>query len=342
MLVPPDTTYAGVAVIVPCRDEERTIAQVVSEFLAVLPGCTVVVADNASTDRTAQVAQAAGALVLEERRPGKGMAVRRLLADVDAQCYLMVDGDGTYEAAKAPDLVEQVLRNGIDMANGTRLTPEHQLEAYRRGHRLGNSVLTWIFRQLFELPLTDTLTGYRAFSHRFVKSFPASPEGFEIEAELNAHAALLDVRVCEVETTYVSRLEGSDSKLNTYRDGVRILRRNLRLFRDARPLLSFSLLASPWLLATALLLVLPVGDYLATGLVAHFPSLIAGVGTFLVALNLWSAGLVLERISRTRVEAVRLRYLALPAPTRLVAGHAQPSGGAVRVSGADPTGVPPR
>ncbi|MBI1376243.1 MAG: glycosyltransferase [Frankiales bacterium] len=327
--------WSGVAVVVPCRNEAGTIGQVVADFLAALPGCTVVVADNGSTDGTTEAALAAGARVLQEHRPGKGMAVRRLLADVDADCYLLVDGDATYDATAAPALVERVLVHGMDMVNGTRLTPEHQLEAYRRGHRLGNDVLSWIFRRLFELPLTDTLTGYRAFSRRFVKSFPASSEGFEIEAELNAHAALLDVRVDEVETTYVSRPEGSVSKLNTYRDGVRILRRNLRLFRDARPLLSFSLLASPWLLATALLLVLPVSDYVATGLVAHFPSLIAGVGTFLVALNLWAAGVVLERTSRNRVEVVRLRYLALPAPAGLVArADVPPRAGGVEVAGA--------
>jgi hypothetical protein len=200
------------------------------------------------------------------------------------------------------------------MVNAGRVAPEVESDAYRRGHRLGNAVLTWIFRHLFELPLTDTLTGYRAFSRRFVKSFPAASEGFEIEAELNAHAAVLGVPVAELVTSYVSRPEGSQSKLNTYRDGVRILRRNLRLFRDARPYLSFSLLALPWLIATLALIWLPVSDYVQTGLVAHFPSLIAGVGTFLVALNLWAAGLVMERIFRNRVEVVRLSYLSIPAP----------------------------
>jgi glycosyltransferase involved in cell wall biosynthesis len=305
---------AHVAVLIPCHDEERTVAQVVGAFRQALPDALVVVGDNASTDRTAEFARAAGAEVVPEQRKGKGLMVRRLLADVDADCYVLVDGDATYDANAAPEMVAKVLRDRLDMVNGSRVTPEHELAAYRRGHRLGNAALTWIFQRLFGLPLADTLSGYRAFSRRFVKSFPSSATGFEIEAELNAHAALLAVPVGEVDTLYLSRPEGSESKLSTYRDGLRILRLNLRLFRDAKPLLSFSLLALPWLLATIPLVVRPVAEYFRTGLVPRFPSLIVGVGTFLVALNLWAAGLVLERVSRNRVEAVRLRYLALPAP----------------------------
>lgn len=303
-----------VAVLVPCHDEERTVAQVVEAFRSALPEALVVVGDNASTDRTAELARAAGAEVITEQRKGKGMMVRRLMADVDADCYVLVDGDATYDPWAAPAMVDKVLNERLDMVNGSRIASDDEQAAYRRGHRLGNAVLTWIFQRLFGLPLADTLTGYRAFSRRFVKSFPSNATGFEIEAELNAHAALLGVPVGEVDTVYVARPSGSSSKLSTYRDGLRILRLNLRLFRDARPLLSFSLLALPWLLATVLLLIRPVTEYLDTGLVARFPSLIAGVGTFLVSLNLWAAGLVMERVSRNRVEVVRLRYLALPAP----------------------------
>jgi glycosyltransferase involved in cell wall biosynthesis len=305
---------ARVCVLVPCHNEERTVEQVVTAFRQALPEALVVVGDNASTDRTAELARAAGARVVTEPRKGKGLMVRRLLADVDADCYVMVDGDATYDATAAPALVDMVFGQQLDMVTGARATPDHELTAFRRGHRLGNAVLTWIFHRLFGLPLVDTLSGYRAFSHRFVKSFPAAARGFEIEAELNAHAALLGVPVGELETTYLARPEGSQSKLSTYRDGLRILRLNLRLFRDARPLLSFCLLALPWLLATVPLVVRPVVEYLDTGLVPRFPSLIVGVGTFLVALNLWAAGLVMERVSRNRAEAVRLRYLALDAP----------------------------
>jgi glycosyltransferase involved in cell wall biosynthesis len=306
------TEQARIAVLIPCHNEAQSVGAVVTDFRAALPGCDIVVADNASTDETAAVARAAGARVITVSRRGKGMAVRQLFADVDADCYLLVDGDATYEACAAPRLARLVLEGGLDMVNAERITPEAEQAAYRRGHRIGNTVLTWIFRQLFELPLTDTLTGYRAFSRRFVKSFPAASEGFEIEAELNAHAAVLGVPVGEVPTVYVARPAGSTSKLNTYADGLRILRRNLRLFRDARPSRSFNILAAPWLLVSVALVWAPVKDYLGTGNVAHFPSLIAGVGTFLVALNLWASGIVLERVFRNRVEVVRLSYLSIP------------------------------
>ncbi|MGN6334401.1 MAG: glycosyltransferase family 2 protein [Motilibacteraceae bacterium] len=313
-----------IAVLVPCHNEESSVGQVVAGFRAALPGALVVVGDNASTDATAQVAREAGAVVVTEPRRGKGTMVRRLLAEVDADVYVLVDGDATYEAAAAPRLVALVVDEGHDMVVGARDAVPEEVRAYRRGHQLGNFVLTQIFRRLFLLPLTDTLTGYRAMSRRFVRSFPADSEGFEIEAELNAHAAVLGVPVAETRTTYLARGEGSASKLNTYRDGLRILRLNLRLARDARPVLSFSLLAAPWLLATALLLWAPVTEYFRTGLVARFPSLIAGVGTFLVALNVWAAGLVVERIQRARIDMIRLRYLQLPGPRTLVAPPTHP------------------
>lgn len=311
-----------VAVLVPCHNEEATVERVVAEFRAALPDATIVVCDNASTDRTGELARAAGAVVITEDRPGKGMAVRRLFADVEADVYLMVDGDATYEAAAAPELVRCVVEDGCDMVNGARVSDVVDTAAYRRGHRLGNAVLTWIFRGLFHLPLKDTLTGYRAFSRRFVKSFPSASEGFEIEAELNAHAALLGVPVAEIQTAYLARPEGSVSKLSTYRDGIRILRLNLRLFRDARPLMSFSVLGLPWMLAALVLILVPVDEYLRTGLVLRFPSLIAGVGSFLVALNLWTAGIIMQRVTRNRAEVVRLRYLAQPGPVAAAASRA--------------------
>lgn len=329
--------YDAVAVIVPCRNEAITIAKVVSDFHEALPGCRVVVADNASTDDTAARARDAGADVVVEPRRGKGNAVLRLFSDVDADCYVLVDGDATYDAQAAPRLVSAVLDDGIDMVVGARVETE-ELTSYRKGHRLGNALLTWIFRSLFRFEIEDTLSGYRAFSQRFVKSFPGMATGFEIEAELNAHAATAGVAYAEMPTWYRARPDGSQSKLSTYRDGVRILRRNLRLFRDCRPFLSFLALAAPWFLVSVGLAIPVLNQYVATGLVPKFPSLIASVGCFLVALNLAVAGMVLDRVTRSRIEAVRLAYLALPPPTRRqpMAGRVAPAGHAAeRVREAD-------
>jgi glycosyltransferase involved in cell wall biosynthesis len=305
-----------VAVVIPCHNEASTIGRVVQGFRDILPEAQIVVADNASTDETGSVAAAAGARVIREPRRGKGLAIQRLFADVEADCYLMVDGDATYDPSSARHMLALVLDHGTDMVNAVRVSKGGEAEAaYRRGHRLGNRILTWIFRQLFNLYLTDTLSGYRALSRRFVKSFPSRMTGFEVEAELNAHAATVGAVVEEVQSYYSARPPGSDSKLSTYRDGFRIMRRNFRLARDARPLSSFALLALPWLIATPLLLVGPVMDYLDTGLVAKFPRLIAGVGTFVVAVQLVVAGIILERVTRNRNEVVRLSYLRIPAAT---------------------------
>ncbi|MCB9411314.1 MAG: glycosyltransferase [Actinobacteria bacterium] len=316
-----DAPYARVAVVVPCHNEEQTIADVIDGFSRTLPGCVVVVADNRSTDRTAEVARQHGAQVLSESRPGKGYAVRRLLADVEADCYVMIDGDATYDPDAAPELVDLVLHHGVDMVNGARVVAGERAEAYRPGHTLGNAMLTWIFQKLFKLQLRDTLSGYRVMSRRFVKSFPTGAAGFEIEAELNAHAATLGVPIGEVDTPYFARPEGSESKLNTYRDGARILRRNLRLFRDARPSLAFALLSLPWLILAAVLLWIAVSEYFSTGLVERFPSLIAGVGALTVGGLIILTGLILERVTRNRIEANRLSYLSYPAPTPLGPGN---------------------
>ena len=311
---PPEVRTARVAVLIPCHNEEATIGRVVADFRHHLPGALIVVADNNSTDQTTEYAHEAGAVVLRESRQGKGFAIRRLLADVDADCYVMVDGDATYDASVAGQMVEQVLLHGADMVNGERVKGADQEAAYRRGHELGNAALTWIFQKLFGLPLKDTLSGYRAMSRRFVKSFPTGATGFEIEAELNAHAAVLDVPVSEIPGTYLERPEGSTSKLNTYQDGIRITRRNLRLFRDARPNLAFFLLSLPWWIAAAVLIWIALSEYWSTGVVLRFPSLIAGVSCLVIAVLLTIAGSVMERVARNRVEAVRLAYLSYPAP----------------------------
>lgn len=300
----------SVAVILPCHNEEPAIAAVIEDARRVLPGCTVVVADNDSSDRTAEIARGLGAVVLSESRRGKGYAIRRLFAAVEADVYVMVDGDGTYDLSAAPGMIESLRSEHLDMVVGVRLTQASGNDEYRRGHRMGNQFLTWTFRSLFGLQLTDTLSGYRVMSRRFVKTFPSASVGFEVETDINVHASVLGSPVTEVPTVYVARAAGSASKLNTYRDGWRILRRNFHLFRDARPALAFFLLGMPWLLLSAGLMAYVFDYYFDTGLVLNFPSLIAGVGSFLVFLNLWTLGLVLQRISRNRDEASRLAYLA--------------------------------
>lgn len=309
-----DPQRRDIAVVVPCHNEELSIGEVVRDFLQAVPGCRVVVLDNASTDRTSQLAAEAGASVLHESRPGKGYAVRRLFADVDADCYVLVDGDATYDPGAAAAMVDLVMDRGIDMVNGARVSGEDEVSAYPPGHHWGNAALTALFQRLFALDIRDTLSGYRAMSRRFVKTFPSGATGFEIEAELNAHAATLGVPVAEVATAYGSRPRGSASKLNTYRDGVRILRRNLRLFRDARPGLAFLIMSLPWLLVAAPLLWLPVAEYFETGAVTKTPSLIAGTAFLVVALLMIVAGVILERVARNRLEAVRLAYLSMPGP----------------------------
>lgn len=304
-------------VCIPCYNEEAAIGQVVSDFRAAIPNARIVVIDNGSRDQTAERARAAGAEVLSEPRPGKGRAVTRAFADLDGDCYVMVDGDGTYDAGRVPAMVDLIADGSADMVCCARVESESATVAYRPGHRLGNRVLTSLFQGLFGLLISDALTGYRAMSRRFVKTFPSAATGFEIEAELNIHAALMQVPLLEITGEYRDRAEGTVSKLNTYRDGLRILRRNLRLFRDGRPNLAFSILAAPWFLASTYLVGVAVVDYAKTGQVARLPSLIADVGAFLVALNTSIAGVILER-PRSRRETARLQYLAHPGPRESV------------------------
>ncbi len=306
-----------VAIVVPCHNEEDTIGNVIRRFRQELPGAIVVVADNGSTDDTALAAREAGAQVIFEPRLGKGEAVRRLLADIDADYFVLIDGDDTMDSRVAPEMLRLVSDEGYDMVVGKRVTPSGEPDIYRRGHRFGNKFLTWVFQKLFKLEITDTLSGYRVMSRRFVKSFPASSVGFEIEAELNAHAAVIGVPLCEVPANYVSRPpESSQAKLSTFSDGTRILRRNLRLFRDARPSLAFSLLALPWLVLAMLMIQLSLDEFLINGEVIRSSRLLVGIGSFLVALLLWMAGIIMERITRNRNEVIRLAYLAINGPLR--------------------------
>ena len=323
-----------VAVVIPCHNEEPSIAQVISDFRKALPEAIIVVADNASTDRTASIASELGAYVVPVPQLGKGRAVRKLFSDVDADIYVLADGDGECDPSAAPTMVGMVASGTYEMVIGKRMT-DPELQQYRRGHRLGNAILTWIFQKLFELEITDTLSGYRAMSRRLVKTLPSRSVGFEIEAELNAHGAIIDVPVAEVPTAFIGRPHGDSSKLSTYKDGWRILRLNLRLFRDARPTLAFTLLSTPWLLATAWCLLVVLRNYADAGMVVSLPNLIGGFVFFMVALMLMIAGLMMERITRNRNEAVLLAFLAQPS-ARPISSSTKPGATDIRTQLARP------
>lgn len=301
-----------VAVILPCYNEETAIGQTVAAFRAALPGAAIYVYDNNSRDRTVEVARAAGAIVRSERMQGKGNVVRRMFADVDADIYVMADGDATYDAAAAPAMIDKVLNEGLDMVVGTRI--HEAADAYRRGHVLGNRAMTGLLARLFGRSFTDIFSGYRVFSRRFVKSFPVLSAGFEIETEISVHALELKMPVGEVETRYLARPEGSASKLSTYRDGFRIARTILTLYRIEKPMLFFGWVAG-LLGLLALILAVPLAlTYAQTGLVPRFPTAILATGlVILSALSLF-AGLILDTVVRGRREMRRLAYLAVPGP----------------------------
>ena len=302
-----------VAVLIPCLNEGETISKVVADFRRYIPQGRVVVADNRSSDNTAELAKESGAEVISETRPGKGYAVCRMFADIEADFYVLVDGDGTYDAASAPAMVQLALRQNADMINGKRVIDDTNAGAeYRAGHRLGNELLTKAFQKLFGLRISDALTGYRVMSRRFVKSFPGQSTGFEIETDLNVHAALTGATYYEVDTPYRSRLATSPSKLNTYSDGWKILMRMFKLFRDFRPERAFWLFAIPWF-AFAIIATVPVlVEYFETGLVPRFPTLIMAAAAFIIGINLVAAGWVISRIAQVRTEEIKIRYLAIP------------------------------
>jgi glycosyltransferase involved in cell wall biosynthesis len=308
MLVP----APAVAVLLPCHNEVVAIAQVVRDFARALPDAEIYVYDNNSTDGTAEVARAAGAVVRRAALQGKGNVVRRMFADVEADIYVLADGDGTYDAQAAPGLIARLAEDALDMVSGARVSAG--AEAYRRGHRFGNRMLTGMVRQVFGRQFNDMLTGYRVFSRRFVKSFPAHSHGFEIETELTVHTLQMRLPSVEVETAYGARPEGSASKLNTVRDGLRILRMISLLIREEKPLQFFGFTGVVSMTGALLLGVPVVLQYLATGQVPRFPSLIVAVGLGVLALLGFACGLILDTVARARLEQRRLAYLALPAP----------------------------
>ena len=305
-------SYPRVAVVLPCYNEEAAIAKTVAGFRAALPGAEIYVYDNNSRDRTIEIARTAGAIVRSERTQGKGNVVRRMFADVEADVYIMADGDLTYDPEAAPEMVRLLLDEQLDMVVGTR---QHEVaEAYRGGHVLGNRLFTGLLAKLFGRSFTDIFSGYRVFSRRFVKSFPVLSAGFEIETEISVHALELKMPVGEVETRYGARPEGSASKLSTYRDGWRILKTIGTLYRVERPVLFYGSVAA-LLAIVALVLAVPLLiTYIDTGLVPRMPTAILVTGMIIVAVLSFFAGLILDTVTRGRREMRRLAYLSHPAP----------------------------
>lgn len=299
-----------VAVLIPCYNEEVAIPVVISDFQEALPCARIYVYDNNSTDGTREVASAAGAIVRREDMQGKGQVVRRMFADIDADIYVLVDGDATYNAADAPAMVKRLHDERLDMVVGMRVSEE--LAAYRRGHRFGNGLLTALTGYIFGRTFTDMLSGYRVFSRRFVKSFPAHASGFEVETELTVHALEQRMPVVEVPTRYISRMEGSKSKLSTWRDGWRILLTILKLTKNGRPLAFFSVGAAMCALLSVALAIPLLATYVKTGLVPRFPTAILCAALALLAGSLLVCGLILDTVTLGRREQRRLAYLAYP------------------------------
>src|SRR5688572_2785372 len=289
-----------IAVLLPCHNEEAAIAGVVGAFRAALPGAVIYVYDNNSTDRTIEIAQAAGAVVRRETRQGKGYVVRRMFADVDADVYVLADGDATYDAPSARAMISQLVEEQLDMVVGARVDREEA--AYRLGHRAGNRLLTGFVRHIFGQSFSDMLSGYRVFSRRFVKSFPVLSGGFEIETELTIHALELELPVAELNTPYYARPEGSASKLNTWRDGLRILSSIFQIYRAERPLPFFSAIGAA-LAIVAIGLAIPIFvTFLQQGTVPRFPTAILATGLMLAAFLAFASGLVLDTVTRGRRE----------------------------------------
>src|SRR3977135_2070907 len=297
-----------IAVLVPCFNEEAAVATVIADFRETLPSAEIFVYDNNSSDRTTGVAREAGAQVRSERRQGKGHVVRRMFADIDADIYVLVDGDATYDAASAPRMIETLVNDHLDMVVGFRV--DQSVAAYRPGHRTGNWMLTGFLSSVFRQAFKDILSGYRVFSRRFVKSFPGLSDGFEIETELSVHALELALPVAEIETPYYARPAGSFSKLNTWRDGFRILGTILKLYRSEKPLRFFTAIGVFLTLVSIGLAIPVIVTYLEQGLVPRLPTAVLSMGMMILAVLSVSSGLVLDTVTRGRREIKLLAYLS--------------------------------
>lgn len=303
------TFQPSIAVILPCYNEATTIAQVIADFRASAPDARIYVFDNNSTDATATIAQNAGAEVVSVKWQGKGNVVRRAFADIEADIYLMADGDATYDASRAPDLIAPIANGQADIVIGVR---DGARAAFPAGHIFGNKLFNLVVRRLFRRGLQDIFSGYRAFSRRFVKSFPAHSEGFEIETEMSIFILEQRIPVVEILTNYGTRPAGSTSKLRTYRDGTRIMLTILRLFKESRPMAFFSIIAALFLLASLALGIPVIEEYRATGLVQRQPTTILCMGLAVLSFLTFFAGMMLDSVARTYRETRHLRYLTVP------------------------------
>ena len=296
-----------IAVIIPCYNEEIAIAKVVADFKKYVPQADIYVYDNNSTDKTAEKAKKSGAIVRTETLQGKGNVVRRMFADIDADIYVMSDGDETYDIKRTPDLIAKLVDDNLDMVVGAR--KEVDLAAYRVGHRTGNILLTKLVQRFFKHDLVDMLSGFRVFSRRFVKSFPAQSSGFEIETELTVHALSSRIPMAEVETDYFARPLGSESKLATYKDGIRILAMIVNLIKDERPMLFFSVIAAVFFILSLMLGIPVVEDFFETHKVLRFPSAFLAMGLMILSMISLLVGLILDSVSKSRKEVRRMAYL---------------------------------
>jgi glycosyltransferase involved in cell wall biosynthesis len=305
---------ADVVILIPCHNEEKTIVTTLEEIKRIIPDGHLIVIDNLSDDETANLARSAGATVIAEPQQGKGFAIRKAISQIDPtyRVIFMVDGDATYSIQNFWEAYNLVTQDGFDMVVGKRVTAisndDSRANEFRFGHRVGNTLLSKTFSSLFGAKHFDSLSGWRVMSPGFTKSFFGGASGFELEAELNSHSYLLQAAVCEIPIEYRGRVAGSASKLNTYRDGIRILRMYLALFRAERPLRAYSFLGIPWLLFSIVLITHVVRVYFENGTVPNFPSLIAGVGAFIVASLLWVTGMILEKVRLARVSMARWAY----------------------------------
>jgi glycosyltransferase involved in cell wall biosynthesis len=313
-----DIKEKSILVLLPAFNEEITIKTTIQNIKKALPTAEILVVDNASADRTAEIALATGAVVLKEPRQGKGFAVQKgfdYMIAKNIDCCFLVDADDTYGLDSVNKAIESVLYDGIDMVIGTReakVSIEGDLSArqshFRPGHRLGNQLFIFLHRLLLGGKIEDVLSGWRVLNRKFVASFPGGSEGFEIESKLNSHATAINASILNVKVDYKGRPEGSHSKLNTYSDGYRILRSTIRSFKDDRPFLAFSLFSAPWFMVTIWLVYLPFKTYFEIGLVPNLPRLVTGVGTFLIATLLWVTGMIIERVRRVRITLLLQRY----------------------------------
>jgi len=308
------TEALRIAVLIPCYNEETAIGQVIADFRRALPEAVIYVYDNNSRDRTVEVAREAGAIVRTEPLQGKGNVVRRMFADVEADVYVLVDGDATYDAASAPRMIQTLLEGQLDMVNGARVTDIQN--AYRPGHRFGNWLLTSMVAWVFGSRFRDMLSGYRVFSRRYVKSFPALAAGFETETELTVHALELRMPTAEIPTPYKERPAGSISKLSTFRDGFRILWTIIVLIKEEKPMEFFSILSGLMALVSVVLIAPIVVEFLETGLVPRLPTAVLSMGLMILAFLSLTCGLILETVTRGRSEMKRMRYLGIPAPQK--------------------------